>query len=151
MAVTSPQKKLEIREAAEKEEYDFYHKRASDEFLKDLAPFGTNEFKPFLEKAPCLIAIFAETKREFQKGTTKPNYYVKESVGIATGFLISHLHFAGLATLTHTPAPMNFLNDLLNVEKRFKPYILLVTGYPKLPLSLPEISKKPFDEIFKRI
>lgn len=133
--------KENIREAAEAEEKEFYSGRASDEWIEAVKPFGTNEIKEFLTKAPYLIAIFAEKYEQTGNGKLK-NYYVSESVGIATGMFITALHFSGLASLTHTPSPMNFLNRILDRPENEKPFLLLVTGYPKLPQYVPDIKKK---------
>lgn len=142
-----PELKRKIREAAEEEEHEFYTRRATDEWLEDLAFLGTDENKPFLEKAPCLIGIFSESYRIDENGNRKKNYYVRESVGIATGMLITALHHAGLATLTHTPSPMGFLNGLMNRPENEKPFLLLVVGYPEEGATVPDITKKPLEEI----
>jgi nitroreductase len=129
--ITDPARKRRLRELAEREEYAFYHGgKAPEEWLDALAPLGTNASKPFLETAPALIAIFAQRHGIAADGSQVKHYYVPESVGIATGFLIAALHNAGLATLTHTPAPMNFLNELCARPAHEKPSILLVVGYP---------------------
>jgi len=147
VVVESPDLKTQIREAAEKEEQEFYHRRAPQDWLEDLIPFGTDEHKPFLEKAPYLIAIFAESYALDEKGNKEKNYYVKESVGIATGMLITAIHYAGLASLTHTPSPMKFLNKLCKRPENEKPFLLLVVGYPADNVKVPDISKKPLEEI----
>jgi nitroreductase len=139
--------KREIREAAEAEEREFYAERAPAEWLEDLAPLGTDPNKPFLETAPWLIAIFAQRWRPMADGARRANYYVPESVGIATGFLIAALHHAGLATLTHTPSPMGFLNRILGRPESEKPFLLLVVGFPAADAQVPVITKKPLDEI----
>ncbi|MEX0608063.1 MAG: nitroreductase family protein [Balneolaceae bacterium] len=139
--------KKRIREAAEEEEHEFYTRRAPEDWLQDLIPFGTNEKKPFLEKAPYLIGIFAESYSVNEAAVKEKNYYVKESVGIATGFLITALHEAGLATLTHTPSPMGFLNEIMNRPANEKPFLLLVVGYPEKKVSVPDITKKTLKEI----
>ena len=139
--------KTRIREAAEVEERDFYHHRAPPEWLEALAPLGTDEHKPYLESAPWLIAVFAERYGINAKGEKFSHYYVQESVGIATGFLIAALHHAGLVTLTHTPSPMGFLNDVLERPAHEKPFLLLVVGYPAADAVVPEISKKSIGEI----
>jgi nitroreductase len=139
--------KKKIREAAEEEEKEFYENRASDEWLEALAPLGTDENKPFLEEAPYLIAIFAEKYGMTEKGEKVLNYYVKESVGIATGMLVTAIHHAGLASLTHTPSPMGFLNDILNRPSNETPFLLLVVGYPKEGVKVPDITKKPLSEV----
>ena len=145
--VTDKKLKKEIREAAEKEEQEFYNNRAPDDWLEALEPFGTDENKPFLETAPCLIAIFSQSYGLTESGEKKKHYYVKESVGIATGMLITALHNAGLATLTHTPSPMGFLNEMLNRPDHERPFLLLVTGYPADDVKVPSITKKPISEI----
>lgn len=139
--------KKEIREAAEEEEKEFYERRASEEWLEALAPLGTDHNKPFLEEAPYLIAIFAEKYGVTESGNKVKNYYVKESVGIATGMLVTAIHNAGLAALTHTPSPMGFLNDILSRPSNETPFLLLVVGYPKDDVKVPDIKKKPLDEI----
>ena len=139
--------KRRIREAAEEEERSFYEDRAPDEWLEALEPLGTGPSKPFLETAPWLIAIFAERYGVAPDGSRVTNYYVHESVGIATGILITALHRAGLATLTHTPSPMSFLNEILDRPENEKPFLLLVTGYPDPDARVPKIEKKPLDEV----
>lgn len=143
VAITNPTIKSQVRQAAEVEEREFYTRRASDEWLAALAPLGTNWQKPFLETAPWLIAIFAETYGLKETGERIKHYYVTESVGIATGILITALHTAGLATLTHTPSPMGFLNDLLHRPPNERPFLLLVVGYPAPAATVPVITKKP--------
>lgn len=135
--------KSEIRIAAEKEEREFYENRAPDDWLQALAPLGTDANKPFLETAPYLIAIFAQSYGLDESGNKKKHYYVQESVGIATGMLITALHHAGLVSLTHTPSPMNFLNKILQRPTNERPYLLLVVGYPKSDATVPNIDKKP--------
>jgi len=142
--------KKQVREKAEEEERKFYDKQqAGKEWLDALAPLGTDASKPFLEYAPWLIAIFAERRGGVEAGMDKKNYYIKESVGIATGFLIQALHNAGLATLTHTPIPMNFLNGICERPATSKAYILLVTGYPAEGVTIPKYAtiKKPLEDI----
>jgi nitroreductase len=139
--------KRQIRIAAEEEEQEFYARRASQEWLEALAPLGTDEHKQFLEKAPWLIAVFAESYGLTESGKKVRNYYVKESVGIATGLLITALHHAGLALLTHTPSPMGFLNEILSRPDNEKPFLLLVAGYPEERVTVPDIGKKPLDQI----
>lgn len=138
--------KQKIREAAEKEEYDSYHGRMSETWLKDLEPFGTNWEKPFIETVPYLIIVF---KRVFEldKGEKKNNYYVNESVGIACGMLINAIHNAGLCTLTHTPSPMNFLSKILNRPENERPFLLLPVGLPQENCEVPNIKRKSLDEI----
>jgi iodotyrosine deiodinase len=143
--------KARIREAAEEEERDFYANRAPPEWLAALAHLGTDEHKPFLEEAPVLIAIFAESYERGPGGEKVKNYYVSESVGIATGILITALHHAGLATLTHTPSPMGFLNEILDRPKNERPFLLLVVGYPADDAEVPQITKKPLSEISTRM
>ncbi|WP_259783197.1 nitroreductase family protein [Aestuariispira ectoiniformans] len=141
--------RTEIRAAAEEEERAFYAGKAGTEWLHALEPLGTDANKPFLETAPWLIAIFGERYSVGENGEKVKNYYVPESVNIATGFLIAALHHAGLATLTHTPNPMNFLNKICKRPDNERPYILLVAGYPAEDATVPEHAthKKPLDEI----
>jgi iodotyrosine deiodinase len=145
--VTDPAVKREIRLAAEEEEREFYQRRASEEWLADLAPLGTDDQKPFLETAPCLIGIFLQKFNPGSDGGKHKNYYTSESVGIATGMLISALHLSGLATLTHTPSPMKFLNKILRRPDDERPYILLVVGYPVPGVQVPNIAKHPLSHI----
>jgi iodotyrosine deiodinase len=145
--IGSPALKRRVREAAEAEEREFYTRRAPQEWLDALAPLGTDADKPFLETAPHLIAIFAQPHGLSPTGEATKHYYVSESVGIATGLLIAALHHAGLATLTHTPSPMRFLNELCERPAHERAYLLLVTGYPSAGATVPRITKKPFDEI----
>ncbi|NWG06373.1 MAG: nitroreductase family protein [Chloroflexi bacterium] len=147
VVVTDPKIKHEIRVAAEQEEFEFYHRRAPKEWLDALGPLGTDEHKPFLETAPYLIAIFGRHHSTLPDGRRVKNYYVNESVGIATGMLITAIHNAGLASLTHTPSPMGFLNAILNVHPDAKPFLLLVVGYPAEGAQVPVIRKKPLEEI----
>lgn len=147
VAVADPEVKERIREAAEEEERAFYSERAPQEWLDALAHLGTDEHKPFLERAPWLIVIFAESWERTPDGGKAKNYYVTESVGIATGMLITALHHAGLATLTHTPSPMKFLNDLLGRPENERPFLVLVVGYPEDDARVPDIGKKDLDEI----
>ena len=132
--------KKKIRVAAENEEKEFYEKKAPKEWLKALEPLGTDENKKFIENAPILIAIF-EKKYSFQKKKKIKNYYVRESVGIATGILISCLHMSGLCMLTHTPSPMNFLNTILSRPSNEKPFVLLIVGYPDKDCKIPTFAK----------
>jgi nitroreductase len=136
-----------IRVAAEDEERHFYEHRASEEWLDALAPLGTDADKPFLETAPWLIAVFEERWGLTDGGERRKHYYPTESVGIATGFLIAALHNAGLATLTHTPSPMKFLNEILGRSRNERPFLLLVTGYPSETVRVPDISRKPLGEV----
>lgn len=147
VVVQDPGVKTKIREAAEEEEREFYERRATDEWLEALEPLGTDENKPFLEEAPYLIVIFEERYGRNPQGEKVRNYYVKESVGIATGMLITAVHRAGLASLTHTPSPMGFLNEILERPDNERPFLILVVGYPKEGVSVPEISKKSLNEI----
>ena len=147
VAVSDPVVKHRIREAAERAERAFYEHRAPDAWLNALSHLGTDAQKPFLDRAPCLIAIFAQKYGIDAEGNKKPHYYVKESVGIATGLLITALHHAGLVSLTYTPSPMDFLNKILNRPSNEKAFMILVTGYPKKNVTVPNISKKAFEEI----
>ena len=136
-----------LRAAAEAEEREFYARRAPPEWLAALEPLGTDSDKPFLETAPWLIAVFAQRYGVLPDGRKVKHYYPLESVGIATGMLITALHHAGLATLTHTPSPMAFLNDLLGRPANERPFLLLVTGYPASDATVPDIARKPLAEI----
>lgn len=147
VVVSDPGLKRQIREAAEQEEREFYRHRAPAEWLEALAHLGTDENKPYLETAPWLIAVFAKRHGERPDGTRVPHYYVTESVGLATGFLIAALHHAGLVSLTHTPSPMGFLNTLLDRPASERPFLLLVTGYPAEDAVVPDISRKSLEEI----
>ncbi len=148
-AVQSPDLKRQIREAAEAEERAFYAGRASAEWLDALAPLKTDARKPYLEIAPWLIIIFAQRRGGVRSGDDKQNYYISESVGIATGLMLASLHAAGLATLTHTPNPMTFLNRLCHRPTSEKPYLIIVTGHPAQDASIPAhaLIKKPLGEI----
>lgn len=147
VVVSSPQIKKQIRLGAEKEEYEFYHRRAPQEWLDALKPFGTDENKPYLETAPYLIVIFSQSYSLLPDGRRVKNYYVSESVGIATGMLITAVHQAGLVSLTHTPSPMGFLNQILERPSNEKPFLILVVGYPGEDARVPRIEKKPLAEI----
>ncbi len=148
VAVSDPAVKARIRVAAEAEEREFYDRRASDAWLTALAPLGTDAHKPFLETAPWLIAIFVERLGIDERGERQKRYYPDESVGIATGLLIAALHQAGLATLTHTPSPMKFLNDLLDRPRdRERPFLLLVAGYPAEGCRVPAIERLSFETV----
>lgn len=143
--------KKQIRDAAEAEEREFYERRATPEWLADLAPLGTDWRKPFLEVAPALVAVF---RLDYERalladGTERhnKNYYVQESVGIAVGFLLAALHAAGLATLTHTPSPMGFLARILGRPAEERAYVLIPVGYPAPGALVPDIRKKPLDEV----
>jgi len=151
VVVCDPDVKRRIREAAEAEEREFYERRATPEWLADLALLGTDWHKPFLETAPCLIVVFRidyEPAR-LDDGTERihKNYYVHESVGIAVGFLLAALHSAGFATLTHTPSPMAFLAQILDRPRQEKPYVLIPVGYPAEAARVPDIQKKALDEV----
>lgn len=139
--------KHRIRVEAEAEEHEFYTRKAPQEWLDALAPLGTDEHKPFLEAAPYLIVIFAQSFGLLADGRKVKNYYVQESVGIATGMLITAVHNAGLASLTHTPSPMGFLNEILGRPTNEKPFLILVVGYPAENAVVPDIGKKPLEEI----
>ncbi|UCH25880.1 MAG: nitroreductase family protein [Trueperaceae bacterium] len=147
VVVSDPEKKRVIRLEAEREERAFYEHRAPDDWLEVLAPLGTDADKPFLETAPYLIAIFAQAYGIKSDGGKRKHYYVSESVGIATGVLITALHQAGLACLTHTPSPMNFLNEILGRPANERPFLLLVVGHPAEGAKVPNIEKKTLDEI----
>ena len=141
-AVSSQKVKSKIREAAEKEEYENYHGRMSEDWLEDLSIFGTDWNKPFLEIAPWLIVIFKKAYDINPDGTKAKNYYVNESVGIAAGFLISAIHNAGLVTLTHTPSPMNFLQKVLDRPENERAFLLLPVGYPTEDAKVPVLKRK---------
>lgn len=145
--VTDPAIKQKIREAAEEEERAFYSGRAPDEWLEALEQLGTDEHKPFLEVAPYLIVIFAQSHGVKPDGSKVKHYYVSESVGIATGMLIAAVHNAGLVSLTHTPSPMGFLNEILERPSNERPFLILVVGYPANDVKVPKITKKSLDEI----
>ncbi|MDP1580815.1 MAG: nitroreductase family protein [Candidatus Didemnitutus sp.] len=140
--IGDPAVKRRLREAAEAEEREFYRGRAPEEWLAALAPLGTGPEKPFLETAPWLIAIFAQHQFTGSDGARHQTYYPKESTGIACGFLIAALHHAGLATLTHTPSPMNFLNEICGRPAHEKPFLLLVVGYPADNAQIPALAKE---------
>lgn len=144
--VSDPRIKAKIREAAEKEEYENYHGRMSDEWLKDLEKFDTNWQKEFLTLAPYLIIIFKKAY-DLEDGQKSKNYYVSESVGIAAGFLIAAIHIAGLVTLTHTPSPMNFLQEILGRPENERPFLLLPVGYPTDDAKVPLLQRKALDEV----
>ena len=147
VVVQDPTVKKQIREAAEIEERELYDNRASDEWLQALAPLGTDANKPFLERAPALIAIFLKKVTIDEAGVKHKNYYPSESVGIATGMLITALHQAGLGTLTHTPSPMKFLTKILDRPSHERPFLLLVVGYPAMGALVPNIERLPLGEI----
>lgn len=143
VAIQNPDIKSEIRKAAEKEEYESYNNRMTDEWLKDLKPLGTDWEKPFLEIAPWLIVMFSQTTAPDKS----KHYYVQESCGIAAGFLIAAIHQAGLCTLTHTPSPMNFLKKILNRPDNERPYLLLPVGYAAENCYVPDIQRKAMNEV----
>ena len=147
VVVSNPKVKHEIRIAAEQEETEFYYRRAPQEWLDALAVIGTDQWKPFLETAPYLIVIFGKSHSHLPDGRRVKNYYVNESVGIATGMLITAIHNAGLVSLTHTPSPMGFLNGILHRPPDEKPFLLLVVGYPAEDAQVPAIRKKSLEEI----
>jgi len=147
VVVQDPAIKKQIRDAAEIEERELYDNRASDEWLQALAPLGTDPNKPFLERAPALIAVFLKKVTIDEAGVKHKNYYPSESVGIATGMLITALHQAGLGTLTHTPSPMKFLTKILDRPSHERPFLLLVVGYPAAGALVPDIERLPFGEI----
>jgi nitroreductase len=147
VAVSDPAIKHRVRIAAEAEEREFYEQRATPEWLAALEKLGTDVDKPFLETAPYLIAIFYKNVEIDEHGRKVKNYYAVESAGIATGFLIAAIHHAGLATLTHTPSPMAFLNEILERPRNERPFLLLVVGHPAEGAQVPKITKKPLEEI----
>lgn len=146
IVVTDPELKRKIRIAAEKEEKQNYERRMSQEWLNDLAVLGTDWHKECLETAPALIAVFS-VEYEKEDGRIRRNYYVKESVGLAVGFLILAIHNAGLVSLTHTPSPMHFLQELLNRPSNERPFVLIPVGYPAEDVMVPNIQRKPLDQI----
>ncbi len=147
VVVSDPDLKTQIRKKAEEEEHEFYTRRATPEWLTALEPLGTDENKPYLETAPYLIAIFVERYGRLPDGRKVKHYYAVESVGIATGMLITALHHAGLASLTHTPSPMGFLNEILERPENESPFLLLVVGHPAEQAVVPRIDKKPLEQV----
>ena len=148
VAVSDAGVKQRIRVAAEAEEREFYTHRAPPEWLEVLAPLGTDANKPFLETAPWLIAVFIRRFERLPDGSKRKHYYTDESVGLATGLLLAAIHHAGLVSLTHTPSPMKFLNGILGRPKDLeRPFLLLVVGYPAADVQVPDIARKPLDEI----
>ncbi len=139
--------KIQIREAAEKEEYDNYHGRMDEQWLKDLEKFGTDWKKPFIETAPYLIVIFKKLYDISETGEKLQNYYVNESVGIACGLLIAAVHNAGLCALTHTPSPMGFLSKILNRPENERPFLLIPVGFPAENCEVPDLKRKEYEEI----
>lgn len=149
--VKDPSTKKEIRMAAEKEEEEFYTNRAPREWLEVLEPLGTDQSKPFLEEAPYLVVVFEKKYIFDEEGVKRKTYYSKESTGIAAGTLITALHYSGIASLTHTPSPMNFLNEILERPKNEIPFVLLVTGKPKEKVKVPDIKRKELKELISFI
>ncbi len=145
-AIRSAEIKSKIRAAAEKEEYENYHGRMSDRWLKDLEPFGTDHIKPFLEIAPWLIVVMKRSY-ELVEGEKKNNYYATESVGLATGFLLAAIHNAGLVALTHTPSPMNFLAKVLDRPENEKPFLLIPVGYAANGAEVPALKRKSLEDV----
>ena len=148
--ISNPTIKKQIRVAAEKKEKEFYEKRAPKEWLEALAPLGTDNNKPYLETAPYLIAIFMQRYGKLPDGREVKHYYGLESVGIATGMLITAIHDVGLASLTHTPSPMGFLNQILKRPKNERPFLLLVVGHPEKDAKVPDIKRKDMSEIMTK-
>jgi nitroreductase len=147
VVVSDPLRKRRLREAAEEEERAFYADRASAEWLDALEPLGTDWRKPFLEEAPYVIVVM-----EVHKGPSSPKpYYVKESVGIAVGFLLAALHHAGLATLPHTPSPMRFINEILDRSREERPFVVVPVGYPAEGARVPDLRRKPLEEVLVRL
>lgn len=149
--VQDPEVKTKIRKADEKEEKEFYGHRATKKWLEDLNQFGTDWHKPFIEIAPYLIIVFRQIYDVEEDGSQHKNYYVNESVGIASGFLLAALHHSGLVTLTHTPSPMNFLGEILERPPNEKAFLLIPVGFPADAAEAPEIAKKPFGAISRKI
>jgi iodotyrosine deiodinase len=147
VVISEPEIKRHVREAAEAEEREFYGRRAPKEWLQVLEPLGTDEAKPFLQAAPYVIAVFVKNYERHPDGRIVKYYYAVESVAIATGILITALHHAGLATLTHTPSPMGFLNQILGCPGNERPMLLLVVGYPAEDVLVPDIRRKSLEEI----
>ncbi|HPQ20362.1 MAG TPA: nitroreductase family protein [Saprospiraceae bacterium] len=148
-AISNPEFKAKIRKAAEIEEYENYHGRMGEEWLRDLEKFDTDWHKPFLETAPWLIVVFKSAYDVDSEGVKHKNYYVNESVGIACGFLISAIHQVGLVTLTHTPSPMNFLHEILGRPENERAYLLLPVGHPSDDAEVPILEKKTSDQVIK--
>lgn len=148
--VKSPDMKRKIREAAEKEEHESYTNRMSEEWLEAIRPLQTDWQKPFLETAPYLIVVFKKLYNMNADGSKSTNYYVSESVGLACGFLLAAIHHAGLVALTHTPSPMNFLSKILNRPENEKPFLLIPVGYPAEETYVPDLTRKPLNEILIR-
>lgn len=144
--VSNPEIKHQIREAAEKEEYENYHGRMSDDWLEDLKKFGTDHVKEFLDIAPYLIVVFKKAYDLGPNGEKEKNYYVNESVGLACGFLLAAIHRAGLVSVTHTPSPMNFLQKVLDRPENERPFLLIPVGYPAAAAKVPAIERKTLNE-----
>ena len=149
--VTDPEVKSKIREAAEEEERENYSGRMNPEWIEDLEPLGTDDEKPFLEIAPALIVVMRQAWGLGENGRRRQHYYTQESVGIASGFLLTALHLAGLATLTHTPSPMGFLTRILGRPQNEKPFLLIPVGYATEDCAVPDLARKPLDEIRVRV
>lgn len=145
-AISNPKIKSEIRKAAEEEEFENYHGRMSERWIKELEKFGTDHIKPFLEIAPWLIVVFKQTYG-LENGKKQQHYYVNESVGLATGMLISAIHHAGLVALTHTPSPLSFLSKILKRPENEKPFLLIPIGYPKKDVAVPNIKRKALNNV----
>jgi iodotyrosine deiodinase len=145
--ITNQLIKNKIRQAAELVEHEFYNQKASEEWISALKPFATDSKKTYLNEAPALIAVFSRTFYESTEGTMQRTYYPLESTGIATGILLTALHNAGLATLTHTPKPMFFLNEVLSLDKTYRPFMIVVTGHAKEPIQVPAIDRKNISQI----
>jgi iodotyrosine deiodinase len=148
--VSDPELKAKLREAAEKEERDFYERRATDEWKEAIEPIGTDWVKTHITDAPYVIVVFEQPWRPGPNGTKIKHYYVRESVGIAVGFLLAAFQVSGLCALTHTPSPMGFLRDLLDRPENERPFILIPVGYPADDAVVPDLSRKPLDEIVAR-
>ena len=148
--VSEPELKAKLREAAEKEERDFYERRATDEWKEAIEPIGTDWVKTHITDAPYVIVVFEQPWRPGPNGTKIKHYYVRESVGIAVGFLLAALQVSGLCALTHTPSPMGFLRELLDRPENERPFILIPVGYPADDAVVPDLSRKPLDEIVDR-
>ncbi len=147
VAVQDAAVKKEIRAAAEAEEREFYYRRANEQWLRDLAAVGTDEHKPFLEVAPWLVVVFKLMKDDAPRRLSDQVYYVNESVGIAVGMFLAAAHMAGLVTLTHTPSPMKFLSRVLNRPDHERPYLLIPVGYPAEGCTVPDLHRKPLEQI----
>ena len=150
VVVTRPGLKRQIREGAEREERENYERRFPDEWLRALEPFGTDWHKEFLEVAPALIVVFAQQYGFDPDGEKIKHYYVQESVGIATGFLLAALHWSGLATLTHSPSPMAFLGEVLGRPENERPFLLIPVGYPADDCQVPDLTRKPLNQVLIR-